>query len=37
MHAIVGDLQKVVDKKMSENEVSVRKILLKNNASSAAI
>lgn len=37
MHAIVQDLQRVVDKKMSENEVAVRKLLLKNGASSQSI
>ena len=37
MHAIVQDLQRVVEKKMSENEVAVRKLLLKNGASSQSI
>ena len=37
MHAIVQDLQRLVDKKMSENEVAVRKLLLKNGASSQSI
>ena len=37
MHAIVQDLQRVFDKKMSENEVAVRKLLLKNGASSQSI
>jgi hypothetical protein len=34
MHAIVSDMHKIVDKKMSENEVSIRKLLLKNGGSS---
>jgi hypothetical protein len=37
MQAVVADLQRVVDKKMSENEVAIRKILLKNGASSQSM
>jgi hypothetical protein len=33
MHACVGDLQRIVDKKMSENEAVVRKLLLKTSSS----
>lgn len=33
MQACLGDLQRVVDKKMSENEAVVRKLLLKTGSS----
>ena len=33
MQAIVADMQRIVDKKMSENETAVRKLLIKNGSS----
>ena len=37
MHACLQDLQRIVDKKMSENETVVRKLLIKNNSSSQTL
>ena len=37
MHACLQDLQRIVDKKMGENETVVRKLLIKNNSSSQTL